>query len=54
MSGTFSVTSRESIPEEVRWAGALGTVVAGVAVGVLATNCQQQSFDFNLKALQRV
>jgi hypothetical protein len=52
VSGTFSVASGESIPEEVRWAGALGPVVAGVAVGVLAANCQQQSFDFNLKALQ--
>ena len=39
MSGALGVASGERVAEEVRRAGALGPVVAGVAVGVLSASC---------------
>ena len=44
MSGAFGVTSGERVAEEVRRAGALGTVVACVAVRVLAANYLHSTF----------
>ena len=43
MSGALCVASGERVAEEVRRAGALGTVVAGVTVGVLAAGWRRKT-----------